>query len=241
MSNYSFMLSLTCIISFIGTILGSIFGIVVKNPSKKFLSNIMGFASGVMIAIVVLDLIPESFAKLKIIWLIIYFIIGILVVGIINKYIITKKTFDEPFIRVAILVILTLAVHNFPEGLIMGCGIGLGSSLSFKMSFLIAFHDIPEGIAVAAPLMAAKEKKIKILFMALISSVPTLVGAFVGLYLGMVSKETLGVLYAFVSGIMSYIVMGEMIPEAFKLYNKFEAIIGFFIGFALGILMTMMF
>ncbi len=36
-------------------------GKILKNPSKKFLSFILSFASGLMIAIVCFDLIPEAF------------------------------------------------------------------------------------------------------------------------------------------------------------------------------------
>ena len=44
-----------------GTTIGGIIGVTVKNTSKKFLSFILAFASGLMISIVCFDLIPEAF------------------------------------------------------------------------------------------------------------------------------------------------------------------------------------
>ena len=43
-----------------GTTLGGILGIIIKKNSNKFLSFILAFASGLMMAVVCFDLIPES-------------------------------------------------------------------------------------------------------------------------------------------------------------------------------------
>ena len=44
-----------------GTTIGGIIGVTFKNTSKKFLSFVLAFASGLMISIVCFDLIPEAF------------------------------------------------------------------------------------------------------------------------------------------------------------------------------------
>lgn len=238
MSGYNYLILLIGVISLAGTMIGALLGIIVKNPSSKFLSVIMGLAGGVMLSIVILDLVPEALNKLKFFYFILYFFIGVIVVIIINNFIIVKNNSINNYKRVAILVILALSIHNFPEGLIMGCGVGVGSTLGLKMSVIIAMHDIPEGIASAAPLMAAGEKKYRIIVYSFLSALPTLIGGLIGLFLGIVSKETLGVLFAFVSGIMSYIVCGEMIPEACSLHNAQSCFKGVLIGIILGITIT---
>ncbi|MFR5683665.1 MAG: ZIP family metal transporter [Clostridia bacterium] len=43
-----------------GTTIGGIIGVKFKNTSNKFLSFILSFASGLMIAIVCFDLVPEA-------------------------------------------------------------------------------------------------------------------------------------------------------------------------------------
>ncbi|MFD3158264.1 ZIP family metal transporter [Haloimpatiens sp. FM7330] len=241
MSNYSLVILFTSIISLLGTMIGTIFGIIIRNPTNKFLSYIMGIASGIMLSIVCLNLLPESIKNSGIFFTIIYFFIGVIIILIINKLYILKNNNANELTKVAFLVILGLSIHNLPEGLIMGCGIGIGSSLGVKMSLLIVMHDIPEGIAVAAPLMAARQKVSKIIFYSFLSSVPTMVGALIGLYLGVVSKETLGILFAFVSGIMSYIICREMIPESSKFYNGVITTLGVVVGIILGIVMIKVF
>lgn len=43
-----------------GTTLGGIIGVVIKKHSNKFLSFILAFASGLMMAVICFDLIPEA-------------------------------------------------------------------------------------------------------------------------------------------------------------------------------------
>ena len=43
-----------------GTTLGGILGVTIKRNSNKFLGSILSFASGLMMAIICFDLIPEA-------------------------------------------------------------------------------------------------------------------------------------------------------------------------------------
>lgn len=223
----------TIIISLFGTVVGSIIGVIIRNPTKKILSIITGAAAGIMLSIVVFDLIPQSINNMKSLYLLVFFIIGVLITLFINNFFVYENNYYK---KVAALVILGLAIHNFPEGLIMGSGVAAMTSMGLKMSIIITLHDIPEGIAAAAPMMASHEKISKIMFYSFLSALPTLLGAFIGLYLGVVSKNIIGMLYSIVSGIMSYIVCAEMIPESYKLYNKITCFLGVFLGIFIGIM-----
>ena len=44
----------------VGTTLGGVIGVLIKKKSNKFLSFILSFASGLMMAIICFDLIPEA-------------------------------------------------------------------------------------------------------------------------------------------------------------------------------------
>jgi ZIP family zinc transporter len=57
--------------------------------------------------------------------------------------------------RRSILVLATLFIHSFPEGLAVGVAFGSGEvGLGLIMAVAIAIHNIPEGIAVSLPLRA---------------------------------------------------------------------------------------
>ena len=45
----------------IGTGIGGAVGFFLKNPSRRFLSTLLSFSSGLMISVVCFDLLPEAF------------------------------------------------------------------------------------------------------------------------------------------------------------------------------------
>ena len=132
-----------------GTTIGGIIGVTVKNTSKKFLSFILAFASGLMISIVCFDLIPEAFNLTGILNVFIGIVLGIIVMIICDvlvdrKFNIKHKN-KNSLLKTGIIVSIGLALHNFPEGLAIGSGLEASIKLGLSLAIAICFHDIPEG------------------------------------------------------------------------------------------------
>lgn len=226
------------VVSLIGTMTGALLGVIVKRPSNKLLGGIIGFAGGLMLAVVVFDLIPESLTKWDFMGTLIFCILGIIIIAIVDNKV-NINSMDK-HMKVAFMAALGLMIHNFPEGIIMGCGFAAGGTLGIKMSIIIAIHDIPEGIAVAAPLIASRVKIPQILFYAFITAFPTAIGTCVGAYIANISVNVLGACLSFASGIMLYVVCGEMIPESSKLWDGVTSTIGVLSGIMIGLFMVRM-
>ena len=101
-----------------GTTLGGIIGIKFKNPSKKFLSFILSFASGLMTAILSFDLIPEALKISSTPNAVIGIICMIACNVIVGKKFKIPTTTDtqKNLLRTGIITSIGLALHNFPEG-----------------------------------------------------------------------------------------------------------------------------
>lgn len=223
------------IVSLIGTMTGAFLGVIVKRPSNKFLGAIIGFAGGLMLSVVVFDLIPEALIKWNFIGTIIFCVLGIIIISVLDNKIAINSM--DKHVKVAFMAAIGLMIHNFPEGIIMGCGFAAGGTLGIKMSIIIAIHDVPEGIAVSAPLIASKVKVSKILFYTFTTAFPTAVGTCIGAYVANISVNVLGACLSFASGIMLYVVCGEMIPESSKLWEGVTSTIGVLSGIILGLIM----
>lgn len=233
-NNYTVMVVLFgSLISLIGTMIGASMGIMVKKPSNKLLGAIVGFAGGLMLSVVVFDLIPESITHWGPGRTIFFCIIGVITIIYMDRKVSLKGL--NQHMKVAVMTALGLMIHNFPEGIIMGCGFATGGSLGLKMSLVIAIHDIPEGISVSAPLMASKVKAGRILLYAFLTAFPTAIGAFLGAYIGSVSKDILGACLALASGIMLFVVCGEMMPESNKLWDGLTSTLGMLGGILSGL------
>lgn len=234
--NTIYIIIIGSLVSLAGTMIGALLGVAVKKPSNKMLGTIIGFAAGLMLSIVVFDLIPESITKWSFIGTLAFCIMGIAVIAFIDNKINLNNI--NGHMKVAFMATLGLMIHNFPEGIIMGCGFAAGGTLGIKMSLIIAIHDVPEGIAVSAPLIASRMNISKILFFAFITAVPTAIGTWVGAYISSISENILGACLSFASGIMLYVVCGEMIPESSDLWKGVTSTIGILGGIILGLTMV---
>jgi len=223
-----------------GTTIGGIIGIKFKNTSKKFLSFILAFASGLMIAIVCFDLLPEAFALTNITSAFLGIILGIIMM-ILCDIIVDKKITpkinnkNNTLLKTGIIVSIGLALHNFPEGLAIGSGFGASLKLGLSLAIAICLHDIPEGISMAVPMKNGGMKSGKIIFYVILSGITTGIGAFFGSLIGGISKNIIAMCLAFAAGAMIYIVSGELIPESSKLYQGKMTAIGNIAGLLLGI------
>ena len=107
-----------------GTTLGGILGVVLKKKSNKFLSFILAVASGLMMAVICFDLIPESLEISNIFEVILGVLLGIIAM-IFCDLLIDKKfsskmhdnNKESKLLKTGMIVSIGLAIHNFPEGL----------------------------------------------------------------------------------------------------------------------------
>jgi ZIP family zinc transporter len=132
-----------------GTTIGGIIGVTFKNTSKKFLSFVLAFASGLMISIVCFDLIPEAFNLTGIVNIFIGIMFGIVTMIVCD--ILADKKFNNKIkfkdnkntlLKTGIIVSIGLALHNFPEGLAIGSGFEASIKLGLSLAIAICLHDM---------------------------------------------------------------------------------------------------
>lgn len=229
----------------IGTTVGGIIGCMIKSQSNKFLSFMLSFAAGLMMAVICFDLIPESLGISKISQTIIGIFIGIIIM-IICDIIVDKKfnknnqtqSVKSNLLKTGIIVSIGLAIHNVPEGLAIGSGFDASVNLGYALAIAICFHDVPEGISMALPMKNGGMKIYKIMIYVILSGVATGAGALIGAIIGKVSEQIISICLSFAAGAMLYIVSGELIPESNKLYSGKLSTIGNIIGFVIGMGVT---
>lgn len=231
----------------IGTTLGGIIGCTMKNNSNKFLSFILSFAAGLMMAVICFDLIPEALSISELAECIIGIIFGIILMifcdVIVDKKFNTKKpknTVKNNLLKTGIIVSIGLAIHNIPEGLAIGSGFDESTKLGLSLALAICFHDIPEGISMAVPMKNGGMKIYKIMIYVILSGIATGIGALIGCIIGKISEQIIAICLSFAAGAMLYIVSGELIPESNTLYKGRMSAIGNMLGFIIGIGITIL-
>ena len=187
-----------------GTTLGGIIGVIIKKHSNKFLSFILAFASGLMMAVICFDLIPEAMEISSIVNVITGIIIGIVAMIFCDLLVEKKsnqknkfKTEKGSLLKTGIIVSVGLAIHNFPEGLAIGSGFEASMKLGLSLAIAICLHDIPEGISMAIPMKNGGMKISKVIFYVVLSGITTGIGAFFGAIIGSISEAVIAICLSF--------------------------------------------
>lgn len=229
----------------IGTTIGGIIGCTIKSKSNKFLSFILSFAAGLMMAVICFDLIPEALEISKLSQSIIGILLGIVIMifcdFIVDNKIskkVKKQEKEISLLKTGIIVSIGLAIHNIPEGLAIGSGFDASIKLGYSLAIAICFHDIPEGMSMAIPMKNGGMKIYKIMFYVILSGLATGIGTLIGAIIGKISEQIISLCLSFAAGAMLYIVSGELIPESNRLYKGRMSAIGNIIGMIIGIGVT---
>ena len=226
-----------------GTTIGGIIGCLFNRVSNKFLSFILSFASGLMMAVICFDLIPKSIQLSNILISVIGILFGIFTMIfcdllVQNKFSKSMNLKTNSLLKTGIIISIGLAIHNFPEGLAIGSGFDVSAKLGIGLAIAICLHDIPEGISMAIPMKNGGMKIWKVLLYVILSGVTTGIGALVGAIIGNISQTIIAISLGFAAGAMLYIVSGELIPESNKLYKGRMGAVGNMMGFMVGVIAT---
>jgi ZIP family zinc transporter len=230
-------------VGMMGTGLGGLIAFFIRNPSRKFLSFILGCSSGLMLAIVCFDLLPEAFELGHLSIGILGIVAGVALIVFVDERISDDRGHGlllskESFAKTGLLLGLGVALHNLPEGLAIGSGFMATEELGVGISIVIALHNIPEGISMAAPMCVGGISRWKAFLYTILVGIPMGLGAFVGVILGDISQGLIAFCLAFAGGTMLYITCGELIPKAHGLNESRLSSYGVIAGFILGMIVA---
>ena len=218
-----------------GTTIGGLIGVNLKSNSNKFLGFILSFASGLMMAIICFDLLPEAMEIASLAVILLGILTMIICDTLVKEKFSNKKEMNS-LLRTGIIISIGLALHNIPEGLAIGTGFQASINLGLSLAIVIAIHDVPEGISMAVPMKKGGMSKEKVIFYVIMSGISTGIGALVGHLVGGISESIIATSLSFAAGAMLYIVSGELTPEANNMYKGRMNAIGNILGFILGII-----
>lgn len=222
----------------LGTVLGGVIALFIKSDSKKIYTFILEFAGGLMFSVVCFELLPESMHVSNIVISLIGFLVGCFLMMLLEDSIYKINNNLNKNYLMGIMIFLSIAIHNFPEGLAIGASYNISQAIGYSIFLAILLHDIPEGMGIVLPMKKAVNKNIGLLLYPFISGIPTAIGAGIGYYIGQISNNIIGFSLSFAAGVMMYVVLGDIIPESKNTYKGRLPIIGNLFGIIIGIIVS---
>ena len=134
--------------------------------------------------------------------------------------------------RRAVLLMVAITIHNFPEGLAVGVAFGAGNTgAALALAIGIGLQNIPEGLAIALPLRREGMSRLRAFWYGQLSATVEPVAGVIGCALVLLVTPILPYSMAFAAGAMLYVVVEELLPETTRQGNTDVATLGFLSGF----------
>ncbi len=221
------------------TSLGAVPILFSKHISQKWLDISLGFAAGVMLSITAFGLLAPA-AEVGGIWAtLVGFAVGVLFLVCLDHFtphshLIGGLEGGSSALDRARLIIVAIAIHNFPEGTAVGTSYGCGETgIALAVAISMGLHNIAEGMACALPLAREGYSRRRVFWYTTLAGLVTAPGGLFGALAVTLARVLLPYGMAFAAGAMLYVVLDEMVPECSRKGHQFEATLGAVVGFAL--------
>ena len=205
---------LTCLV----TLAGGWFAIRFRDR----IEFVIAFSAGFLLAIVILDLLPEIFRLIEIEHLPAQRPLAMLLAGFCAIFMLEKLTVvhaernhDSPGHRhrVGVVAASGLVFHSFLDGMAIGVGFGLGSAVGWLVLSAVIAHDFADGVNTVT-LMLSKENSLRrtVAMLALDAAAPV-AGVLVG---SSFHPHPVILVYqlAFFAGFLFYLGASDLLPMA---------------------------
>ena len=240
------------------TALGAATVVFFTSPRLKALNLMLGFSAGVMIAASFWSLLEPAIARAERMpglpaWLVATagFLTGALFLWASDKLVSRALgKVERDGVRRIILLVLSITIHNIPEGLAVGVAFGAlqnGCSAQSLMGAVsvavgIGLPTFPGGAAVSVPLRREGWSRGRSFLVGQASALVEPVAGVLGAWLVMYVQVLLPYALSFAAGAMILVAVHELIPECQKNQSDqpYFATMGIVLGFAAMMLLDVM-
>ena len=247
------------------TALGAATVVFFRSPNQKAMNLMLGFASGVMIAASFWSLLQPAIERAEAVslvpaWFVATagFLFGAFFMWLSDKAVTfarrrasnTSELSSERVNRI-IMLVLSITLHNIPEGLAVGVAFGALQNGGYSPENLmgaitiaigIGLQNFPEGAAVSVPLRREGFSRRKSFLLGQASALVEPIAGVVGALLVVYVEAILPYALAFAAGAMILVAVHELIPECQQNQKAqpYFATMGIVLGFAVMMLLDVM-
>ena len=262
MNIFVIMALIATLFTWIVTALGASSVLLFSSPNQKTLNFMLGFASGVMIAASFWSLLQPAIQRAEetsvvpaYIVATSGFLLGALFIYLSDRVISfarkkAKKSIENENINRIVMLILSITLHNIPEGLAVGVAFGALQDgftqeklmCAISVAVGIGLQNFPEGAAVSVPLRREGYSRKKSFLIGQASGMVEPIAGVMGAMLVIYVETILPYALSFAAGAMILVVVHELIPECQENQKKqpYLATMGIISGFAVMMLLDVM-
>ncbi|MFH1655738.1 MAG: ZIP family metal transporter [Candidatus Omnitrophota bacterium] len=210
---------------------------VIKGKTfDRILFLLIGFSAGALIGSGFLHLLPEALEKLDAESVFLYFILGLVIFFILEKFLHWRHCHNGvcDIHAFTYLNLIGDGIHNFLDGIVIAISFLVSVHLGIVTTLAVILHEIPQELGDFGVLVYGGFSKTKALLFNFLSAMLAIAGAVITYLLaGRIEIFSAGLL-ALTAGGFSYIASSDLIPEIHKQKDTKKANLAF-LSFIFGI------
>ncbi len=222
-------------------VLGSFIVFVTKN-NDRFINFSLSLAFGVMISLVILELIPESYELIgeefnhlqTIMIVIILSVLGIALSKLLDLFIPDHEEHHskkENLFHIGYISSIAFILHNVIEGMAVFSTFSKSIDLGVLISLGVGLHNIPLGMVITSTFYSNNKNKVKTATIISLISISTFVGGLIMYsFEGFFNNLVVGISLAITLGMLIYIAFFELLPKIIKTKYRQDTILGIILG-----------
>jgi ZIP family zinc transporter len=220
--------------------------LLVRRVSEQAQDLLLGFAAGVMLAAAFFSLIipgldaarGQGATEVGAVTLVgCGILLGAVVLWMIHRYVPHEHFIlgreGPPSVRERRiwLFVVSITLHNIPEGVAVGVGFGTGDpAKGMPLAIGIGLQNMPEGLAVAVALLTLNYTKAQALLVALLTGLVEPIGGLAGAGAVTFAEFLLPWGLAVAAGAMIFVISDEVIPETHRRGMETHGTAGVMVG-----------
>ena len=217
----------------IATFLSTFFGGLFSIKNKDNLHKIMGFTAGVLVGVVFFDIFPEIISMLRennfgTTGAMIAVVAGFLVFHVLEKSILLHHSHEDEYAdhkhpHVGIASGLALAAHSFMDGVGIGLGFQISSTVGVLVAIAVIAHDFTDGMNTVSLVLTNKNSIGRAKWLLLLDAFTPILGV-ISTFFFHVPQYVLVLYLGFFAGFLLYIGASDILPEAHSKHSSYKTI-----------------
>jgi ZIP family zinc transporter/zinc and cadmium transporter len=216
------MTPLLVLLSALANVMGGLLVVARKAWSHRAMGGMLGFSAGFLLAIAILDLIPESLemdesnAFLILLGLLSVYFLGLFSSG--HHHGEASLHHAHPAPRAGAGLFVGMLIHTFFDGASIVAAFDIDVEIGVLVFFAVILHKIPDGLTVASMVLASTRKRNRALWASLALGASTLLGALamaalLSMDVQWNQEQIAAMALAFSAGAFLYVAVGDVLPE----------------------------
>lgn len=213
------------VISSIGGLAGGLLLLVVDSTRAHRMSRMLiGFASGALLGVAFLDLLPETMEQFTEPHIALrYVLFGIIGFFLIERILAATHQHQDDFEheddgsamlqRAVPLAIIGDAVHNFLDGIVVAAAFLIDVPVGIATAISVLLHELPHEIADFTIMLRSGMTRKKVLWINLSSALIAPLGTIIAISLANIVESVEAPLVAIAAGNLIYLALSNLVPH----------------------------